>query len=306
MQDKIFHIYDKTFKKVLTLSSKAVINMINGLFDTNYPADSTITYNWTEFEDDRLRKILADTIITINGHYSYHIEAQIEKDDDIVFRVFEYGFAHANRSHTYTNGTYVLKFPTPVIIYLDHSGKVPSEYDLLLDFGDQGSFCYHSPVVDFQSISMEELNDRKLVILIPFHLLKLRRLMKQERSEENKQALLHLINDDIIGSINKNLKAGNITIDDARKLSSYTQTLYHHIYAHYEELEEISDMTDESFMTEVDILCEEKERLQALLDATILEKESVIAKKDSAIAEKDSEIEALKKQLSELQAKFSQ
>jgi uncharacterized coiled-coil protein SlyX len=72
-------------------------------------------------------------------------------------------------------------------------------------------------------------------------------------------------------------------------------------------------MTDESFMTEVDILCEEKERLQALLDAAITEKESVIAEKDSAIAEKDSaiaakdsEIEALKKQLAEFQSKFSQ
>jgi hypothetical protein len=92
MQEKIFQIYDKTFKKVLTLSSTAVINMINGLFGTNYPLDSTITYNWTEFEDDKLKKVLADTIITINNCHSYHMEAQIEKDDNIVFRVFEYGF----------------------------------------------------------------------------------------------------------------------------------------------------------------------------------------------------------------------
>ncbi|MBQ9926783.1 MAG: hypothetical protein IJO65_02295 [Lachnospiraceae bacterium] len=34
---------------------------------------STITYNWTEFEGEDLRKILADTILTINGRYSYHM-----------------------------------------------------------------------------------------------------------------------------------------------------------------------------------------------------------------------------------------
>ena len=95
---KIVTIYDKVFKKILTLSSKAIINLINGLFDTDYPLDSIITYNWTEFEDDNLKKILADTIITINGKDSYHLEAQMTKDDEIVFRVLEYGFSHANRN----------------------------------------------------------------------------------------------------------------------------------------------------------------------------------------------------------------
>ena len=87
--EEIFQIFDKVFKKVITLSTRAVINLINGLFDTDYPLDSTITYNWTEFEDDNLKKILADTIITINGKYAYHLEAQMEKDNSIVFRVFE-------------------------------------------------------------------------------------------------------------------------------------------------------------------------------------------------------------------------
>lgn len=51
----IYHLYDKIFKKILTLSSKAVINLINGLFNTNYPLNSNIQYNWTEFENDELK-----------------------------------------------------------------------------------------------------------------------------------------------------------------------------------------------------------------------------------------------------------
>ena len=97
MDKTIYQIYDKIFKKILTLSATAVVNLINGLFDTNYPTDSTITYNWTEFEDNEIRKILADTIITINGKHSYHMEAQMTDDEDIIFRVFEYGFGHASR-----------------------------------------------------------------------------------------------------------------------------------------------------------------------------------------------------------------
>ena len=33
-------IFDRAFKKILTLSSKAVTNMINGLFNTNYDPDT--------------------------------------------------------------------------------------------------------------------------------------------------------------------------------------------------------------------------------------------------------------------------
>lgn len=78
------NIYDKAFKKIITLSTKAVINLINGLYRTDYPTDSEITYNWTEFENNELRTVLSDTIITINGKYSYHIEAQTTKDNAII------------------------------------------------------------------------------------------------------------------------------------------------------------------------------------------------------------------------------
>ncbi len=58
-------IYDSMFKKILTLSARAVIGLINGLFGTDYPPDSTITYNWTENHDDNLKRTIADTILTV-------------------------------------------------------------------------------------------------------------------------------------------------------------------------------------------------------------------------------------------------
>ena len=82
---EIYQLYDNAFKRILTLSDKAVINLINGLFGTDYPTDSKITYNWTEHEDKDLKKTLSDSILTINGRESYHIEAQITKDEEIVF-----------------------------------------------------------------------------------------------------------------------------------------------------------------------------------------------------------------------------
>jgi hypothetical protein len=287
----MYQIYDKMFKKILTLSSKAVINLINGLFDTDYPADSTITYNWTEFENNELKRILADTIITVNGCHGYHIEAQMTKDDDIVFRMFDYGYAHGARNKSSTEGRYILTFPEPKIIYFVTKGSVPERYEMTVSFGTQGSFCYRVPVFNYLGTSPAELNRKKMVILIPFELLRLREEMKKERTPENLERLKNLIKNDIIGSIEANYQAGNITLEDNLRLKELTHRLYLYIYGDYEGMEDITQMTDESLMLDIDII--EKQHEEEIAKIT--------EEKDNAIAEKEQEIAALKKQLEKLQ-----
>lgn len=292
--EQIYQIFDKTFKKILTLSTKSVINLINGLFHTDYSTDSEITYNWTEFEDDKLKKILADTIITINGRFSYHLEAQMEKDNSIVFRVFEYGFSHANRNRVLdsSNHNYILPFPRPVVIYLYYEGSVPDTYTLTLEF-EEGkiSYDYTVPVVKLPDMPVEELNARNMIILIPFHILKLRRMLNKESNkpvEVQISELQRIVKDDIIGSIDENLRIGNITLEDANKLKRYLLRLCDYLSTNYTELEVLRDMTDESYMTDVDIYYE---KLHALEDA--------IAEKENALAEKDELIAQLKVQLAQ-------
>lgn len=59
MGQEIHQIYDKIFKKILTLSSRVVVNLINGLFDTNYPPDSSIICE-AESEIAELKRILQE------------------------------------------------------------------------------------------------------------------------------------------------------------------------------------------------------------------------------------------------------
>lgn len=304
---EIHHIYDKIFKKILTLSGPAVIDMINGLFNTSHPRNSKLTYNWTEFIDDSLKLVLADTIITVNDKYQYHMEAQIENDSDIVFRVFDYGYKHAEQNKSKLNQLsdsshihYRLVFPEPHIIYIDSTNSTPDEYILEIQFGSQGSFLYKVKTFKIQEHSALELDQKKMIILIPFKLLTLRKIIARERTQENLDALHTLIHDDIIGSIRKNVEAGNLTIEDGIKLQSMTNMLYNHIYSRYEELEGDNDMTDESIMFPIDILEKKYEALFLKMNEDIVEKNNTIAEKDSTIAKKDAEIEILKKQLEEL------
>lgn len=290
MSQTIYHIYDKIFKKVLTLSSKSVINLINGLFETDYPEDSTIRYNWTEFVDGELKKTLADTILTINEKQSYHLEAQMTTDETIVLRVFKYGFSHANRNLVSNETCSELCFPEPKIIYFAPEKSIPEEYTLRLNFGSQGYFDYKVSAFLFNQISAQELNQKKMIILIPFMLLKLRDAMSKSRSKDNLEALKNLIQHDILESIEENLRLNNITQMDARKLRRYTHKLYEHIYSHYEELEELNEMTDESLMLDIDIIEKEHEQRLEEMERAIEEKRNVIKEQEDTIKKKDTVI----------------
>ena len=105
-----------------------------------------------------------------------------------------------------------------------------------------------------------------------------------------------LIEDDIVNSIKTNLAFGNISEEDGRKLRDMIQKLYWHIYADYDELEDITMMIDESLDLPSDILDAKIEKLEIALE----EQKATIPQKDATIDSLTAENEALKKQLEEL------
>lgn len=249
-------IYDRACKRCLSLSKRSTILLINGLYDKNYPLDSQVDYHWTEHHDENLRRTLADTIITINHTDSYHIEIQMYPDEEIVMRVFEYSYHHAADNR---NGQDILIFPSPKILYLYDDGDAPEYHELTIQFGEQGTFLYRIPTFKYLNMSLEELNQRKLIVLIPFQLLRLRRAIEKERTPENIKELKYLIHHDIIGTIKENVAVGNITTLEGQKLQRITLQLYRHIYEKYEEMEVagVNNLAEEALILDIDIVEQE-------------------------------------------------
>ena len=298
--EKIHTIYDRASKRCLSISKPTTIMLINGLYGADYPLDSQVTYNWTEHHDDDLRKTLSDTIITINSVHSYHIEFQIYDDDKLVMRVFDYGYRHAVTTQPLPD---VLEFPKPVIVYLYEDGHNPQYHKLLIRFPGQGEFTYKVPIVHYLKMDKEELERRKLIVLIPFQLLRLKKAMKKKRTQKNLEALKTLIQYDILGSIDKNVAAGNITVSDARVLKGITWQLYRHIYQKYDEMEKagVNQLMEEAMILEVDIIekkhRDEVKRIKADNEKAIQEKDNAIKAKDNAIKAKDNAIKELSEKL---------
>ena len=150
----------------------------------------------------------------------------------------------------------LLSFPEPHIIYLYDHDEIPDTTNIILDFGMQGIFEYQIPIFKLLEHDLEEINRRKMIILVPFMILKLRKSIEKERNAENTLALQALILNDIIGLIKKNQDLGNITAADARRLHDLIHKLYNHLYSHYEEFIEggLNDMMEDGLILETDII----------------------------------------------------
>jgi len=276
-ENSINQIYDKILKRILTLSSRAVLNLINALFQTNFPLDSKIVYNWTESIDDKLGKTISDTILSIHtgeACHRFHIESEIDctstNDMSIVLRVFDYGYRDALKHREVGKDKITLKFPQPKIILLEHNSKSPDEIILELDFGARGKIDFSVPTVKFLDYSIDDLNDQHMVILLPLYLLKLRqqieKAIKQDTVRQSAQVLKNLINDGILKTIEDNQKAGYIDGYDAHVLVGLVEQLYNHLYGGIKEFEEEGV---DSAMGDILLVRYEKEIIEARLEARL-------------------------------------
>ena len=153
---------------------------------------------------------------------------------------------------------------------------------MVLKFENQGEFSYKVPVFKLQNISLQELNDKKLIALLPFLLLKLRKKMEKIRSKENMEELQNLVMNDIIGAIHKNEELGNLSRSDALDLIDLTTRLYMKIYSKYKEMEDFTmRMVDQS----LELASDKYEKTVEELQDEVKEMRNIIEGKNDKINE---------------------
>ena len=158
-------------------------------------------------------------------------------DKTIVIRVFEYGLWNALETR---DNDYTLHFPEPVIIYLDEQDHIPPESTLNIHFPGLPPVTYKVKNYAYLDHDVVELNRRKMVVLIPFQVLRLRNLLYTNGFPENFsltefEQLKDIVQSDILGSIEANLMVGNITSDDASQLIELASHLYEQIVLLFQE-----------------------------------------------------------------------
>jgi len=226
----------------MSLSPHAVIRFLNSLFEKSLPLDSSVTYLETETVDDDMKKMIADTVLTVtvpDGTVEkFQIEVQIDNDESIVVRIFRYGLADALKYRTSCDGKITLRLPQPRIIYLEHTAGTPDEAVLEIIFPDEKIHTYKVPTMKLLSYTVEELAKKDMAILLPLYLLKLRKEIGKKPTKENGQALKELIEGKIVKALYESKDAGEINTDDVKTLSALLRKLYDYLYGGIEIFEE--------------------------------------------------------------------
>lgn len=246
---KYSQVFDWACKTIMNMSHKSIVNFINGLFKKNYPQNSKISFHSTEFVRDRVGKLFADFLLSIEGE-KYHMEFQLQKDETIALRVFEYCFEEAKKTKDEKENEIILHFAETKVIYLQSGKNIPENYIIRFKMPNGDEFYYEVPVIKLLSKDIPEIVEEKLVLLLPLYQLKMRNITKM--TPENRKKHIQEFKDMFINieqALQNSLASGLISGGDYTKLLNVTGTLYKYLYINTKNMEEVDNMVEEKFTT---------------------------------------------------------
>lgn len=256
-------LFDLMVKCLLKdISSGTVIHWINGLFGTAYPPNSAVRFGKTEAVNRRgqkLVKLQADLIMSISIETEatewddYVVEAQIENDETMGLRIFEYGFAYAHETkQIHDQGRLIeMTIPQGCVIYWECTKNTPDYIILRLRSKKDRSryFDYEVEVFKMPEQSLEELEAKKLLVLLPFCLVRFRKEVKkgnlpaEERKAlaEQERALIEALE----GMLRRGEEAGIIPSADSLVVMEQIQRMHQELYGNYPEFKEVQMVLEE-------------------------------------------------------------
>jgi hypothetical protein len=253
------------FKSLLSLSNKAIISFINGLFGTNYGPDSKVVHLHTEDVREDWSSLISDSMLSIDGT-TYNVEVQIEYDADMVVRVFQYGYYGALSQNDYektAEGVAIrtVRFPKAKVIYWELGDKTPTKQVLRLEFPDGKTYDYELDSFNLLAHEPEELGEKGLAILIPFYIIKLRKQVKAAATREERKALAQPMLDlvtNLLDLVEHCTEKDFIGYADAQKIITAMERLYKQLYFKYKELREGEKRMNKKFVWPTDKIIENR------------------------------------------------
>ena len=162
-------IFDDVFRTMLEKMPKLVIPLINEVFGTAYPEDIEIIQKRNEHQTQNGRVITDSHLLIANR--IYHIECQSTDDSTMVIRMIEYDFAISLEQVQKENGRYRMYFPQSCVLYLRGIKKRDAiSVEIVMPNG--GTVEYTVPVVQVQEFTCDDMLRKRLLFLLPYHVIK--------------------------------------------------------------------------------------------------------------------------------------
>ena len=180
-------IFDDVFRTMLEKMPQLAVPLINEVFGTSYPEDVKIIQKRNEHQTQNGR-IITDSHLLIANRI-YHIECQSTDDSTMVIRMIEYDFAISLEQVQKENGRYRMYFPQSCVLYLRGIKKRDTiSVEIVMPNGN--TVEYTVPVVQVQRFTCDDMLQKHLLFLLPYHVLKYEQEKELDTDSEKWKELL--------------------------------------------------------------------------------------------------------------------
>lgn len=194
LNENMADIFDSVFKTLLQRFPMLAVALINEVFHADYAEDKVIIQGRNEYHSLD-GKIINDAMLRIRDKI-YHIECQSTSDGLMVIRMIEYDFRIAleetrnilmnelkKKSNERSKEPLSFRFPQSCMVCVRPGIEKEDSLKLQIVMPDGEKVLYEVPIVQAQSFSKEDMFKKRLLILIPFYVLRYEYEIKDGKNE---------------------------------------------------------------------------------------------------------------------------
>ncbi len=243
------NIYDGAFRTILNDCRKLIIPVINEIFGEAYTGEEEIRFfpneHFLDQQDEADRERITDTNFTVFGKIpkKYHVECESSLPDGrITIRLFEYDAQIALDEGEVTGETLTVTFPNTAVLYLRTYKKTPDKMKYVI-VTPGGTAQYDIPIMKVQKYSLDDIFEKRLLMLIPFYIFSHEKGFPEYNSNEQKLAELKAEYQIILERLDELEQQGMIGAFDRRTIIELSSDVIKEIAQKYENVQKgVGDM----------------------------------------------------------------
>ena len=237
------NIYDGAFRTILNDCRKLIIPVINEIFKEHYTGEEEIRFfpneHFLDQQDAADKERITDTNFQIIGRIvkKYHLECESSlPDGKITIRLFEYDAQIALDEGEVTEETLTVTFPNTAVMYLRSYKKTPDKIKYVI-VTPGGTVQYDVPIMKVQSYSLDEIFEKRLLMLIPFYIFSHEKSFSEYNNNEQKLEELKAEYRIILERLDDLEKQGIIGAFDKRTIIELSSDVIREIARKYENVQ---------------------------------------------------------------------
>ncbi len=243
------NIYDGAFRTILNDCRKLVIPVINEVFGESYTGEEEIQFfpneHFIDQQDEAGKERITDTNFMVFGKIpkKYHIECESSLPDGrITIRLFEYDAQIALDEGEVTEETLTVIFPNTAVLYLRTYKKTSDKMKYVI-VTPGGTVKYDIPIMKVQKYSLDDIFEKRLLMLIPFYIFSHENSFPVYNSNEQKLEELKAEYQAILERLDELEQQGVIGAFDKRTIIELSGDVIKEIAQKYKNVQEgVGDM----------------------------------------------------------------